>query len=245
MNPITVYPIKTRVFNAGENLGEFVAASVPRERVRERMVLAITSKVVSLAENRLVSRASASKAELVRRESERFYGEIGHGCYLTVKHGLLIASAGIDESNSAGGDFILYPEDPYRSARELWTQLRESWNVKELAVVLTDSRTLPLRRGVTGISLSYWGFRALRNLVGQPDLFGREMRMTQMNLADGVAAAAVMMMGEAAERTPIAIVEGMELEFTPSVSPEEIGIPYEEDLYFPVLKACEERAAAK
>ncbi len=206
------------------------------------MVVAITSKIVSLAENRLVARESVSKADLVRRESDRFYGEIGHGCFLTVKHGLLIASAGIDESNSAGGEYILYPEDPYRSARELWTQLREIWNVNELAVVLTDSRTMPLRRGVTGISLSYWGFRALRNLVGQPDIFGREMRMTQMNLADGIAGAAVMMMGEAAEQTPIALIEGMDLEFTPSIPPDEIGIPYEEDLYYPVLKACEDRS---
>jgi dihydrofolate synthase / folylpolyglutamate synthase len=108
--------------------------------------------------------------------------------------------------------------------------------------VLTDSRTMPLRRGVTGIALSYWGFRALRNLIGRPDIFGRPMKMTQMNLADGIAGAAVMMMGEADERTPLAVVHGMELEFTPVISPDEIGIAYEEDLYYPVLKACEERA---
>jgi F420-0:gamma-glutamyl ligase len=238
---INVIPVKTRIFTAGENLAQFIVDSVPRERVHERMVVAVTSKIVSLAEMRLVARDAMGKTELVKRESDRFYGEIGHGCFLTVKHGLLIASAGIDESNSAGGDYILYPEDPYRSARELWTQLRELWNVKELGVVLTDSRTMPLRRGVTGISLSYWGFKALRNLVGQPDLFGREMRMTQMNLADGIAGAAVMMMGEAAEQTPVALVEGMRLEFTPMIAPEDIGIPYEEDLYYPVLKACEER----
>lgn len=238
---ISVIPVKTRIFTAGENLAQFIADSVPRRHVRERMVVAVTSKIVSLAEMRLVARESTGKTELVKRESDRFYGEIGHGCFLTVKHGLLIASAGIDESNSAGGDYILYPEDPYASAREMWTQLRELWNVNELGVVLTDSRTMPLRRGVTGISLSYWGFKALRNLVGQPDLFGREMRMTQMNLADGIAGAAVMMMGEAAEQTPVALVEGMELEFTPNVAPEDIGIPYEEDLYYPVLKACEER----
>lgn len=239
---ITTTPLRTRIFNASENLSAFVAESVPRALVKEKMVLAITSKVVSLAESRIVDRTKVEKIDLVKRESERFYGEIGHGCFLTVKHGLLIASAGIDESNSATGDYILYPEDPYASARDLWTQLREIWGIKELGIVLTDSRTMPLRRGVTGIALSYWGFHALRNLIGRPDIFGRPMKMTQMNLADGIAGAAVMVMGEADERTPLALVNGMELEFTPVISPEEIGIPYEEDLYYPVLKACEERA---
>lgn len=237
----TTTAIRTRIFNAGENLAAFVAESVPRALVKEKMVVAITSKIVSLAENRIVERAKIQKVELVKRESERFYGEIGHGCFLTVKHGLLIASAGIDESNSATGDYILYPEDPYASARELWTQLRVVWGLEELGIVLTDSRTMPLRRGVTGIALSYWGFRALRDLIGRPDIFGRPMKMTQMNLADGIAGAAVMMMGEADERTPLALVSGMDLEFVPVVSPDEIGIPYEEDLYYPVLRACEER----
>lgn len=238
---ITTIPLRTRVFSASENLAAFVAESVPRALVKEKMVVAVTSKIVSLAENRIVDRTKIEKLELVKRESERFYGEIGHGCFLTVKHGLLIASAGIDESNSATGDYILYPEDPYASARHLWAQLREIWGLSELGIVLTDSRTMPLRRGVTGIALSYWGFHALRNLIGRPDIFGRPMKMTQMNLADGIAGTAVMVMGEADERMPLALVSGMELEFTPVISPEEIGIPYEEDLYYPVLKACEER----
>lgn len=242
MSSLNVIPIRTSVFTVGGNLAEFLVSSIPRGQVHERMVIAITSKIVSLAEGRLIAREELSKADLVRRESDRFYGEIGHGCFLTVKHGLLIASAGIDESNSAGGEYILYPEDPYRSAQELWIKLREMWNLNELGVVLTDSRTMPLRRGVTGIALSYWGFKALRNMIGTPDLFGREMRMTQMNLADGIAAAAVLMMGEANEQTPVALVDGFDLDFTPKILPDEIGIPYEEDLYYPVLRACEDRA---
>jgi F420-0:gamma-glutamyl ligase len=90
---------------------------------------------------------------------------------------------------------------------------------------------------VTGVCLSYSGFRAVRNLVGSPDLFGRELRMTRMNLADGLAAAAVMMMGEGDESRPLAVIENAEVEFSEDTQPEELRISPEEDLYAPLLSS--------
>ena len=237
---LSVQPVKTRVFNVGEDLAAFILEAVPQ--VEEGSVICITSKIVSLAERRLVPREAIEKQALVRQEADRFYGEIGHGCFLTIKHGLLIPSAGIDESNSAGGDYILYPEDPFASAKSLWLELRERWSVDALGVILTDSRTTPLRRGVTGVCLSYWGFLGLKNLMGTPDLFGRELRMTQMNLADGLAASAVMLMGEGSESTPLTLTSGAQLVFTAQSDRDQLEIPLEEDLYYPILKACEARA---
>ena len=236
---LTVQPIKTRIFHPGQNLTHFVLESVPKPR--SRTVIAVTSKLVSLAENRVVPRDSTDKKSLVQKESDKFLGEIGHGCFLTVKHGLLIPSAGIDESNSASGDYILFPEGPYASARKLWLELREAWALPELGIVLTDSRTSPLRRGVTGICLAYWGFKGLRNLIGTPDIFGRELKMTQINLADGLAGVAVMMMGEGKETTPLALIEGAEVEFQDRTEPGEVAMPFEEDLYYPVLSAYDSK----
>jgi F420-0:gamma-glutamyl ligase len=233
---LKVNPLETAVFPVGGNLADFVASHVPRELVRERLVLAVTSKIVSLAENRIASRAEIDKATLVRRECDVFLGEVGYGCFLTIKEGLFIPSAGIDESNSESGDFILYPEKPYESAKNLWSALRERWGVRELGILLTDSHTSPLRKGVTGICLSHWGFRAVRNMIGTKDIFGRELQMTKMNLADGLSAAAVLMMGEGSERRPLALLEGAECEFAEDVDPSELRMPTREDLYYPFFQ---------
>jgi F420-0:gamma-glutamyl ligase len=84
--------------------------------------------------------------------------------------------------------------------------------------------------------LSYWGFDAVINMVGTPDLFGRPLRMTRMNMADGLAAAAVMTMGEGREARPLALIENPGVEFTENTDPAEILIPLVENLYYPMLK---------
>ena len=209
---------------------------MPRPLIQEGIVLAVTSKIVSLAENRLVSRSTIDKKTLVQKEADTYLGEIGHGCFLTIKSGLLIPSAGIDESNSVNGDFIIFPKNPFLSAQNLLQDLRKIWNLKNLGLVITDSHTTPLRRGVTGICLSYAGFNAVRNLIGSRDLFGRELKMTQMNFADGLAASAVMLMGEGAESRPLVVIENSAVEFCETTRTDEINIPLEEDLYFPLLQ---------
>lgn len=236
MKSLQIYPLQTPIFKAKDDLTAFIVAHTPREIIGERMVLAITSKIVSLAENRLVPQASIDKGSLVRREADVYLGEIGYGCHLTVKDGLFIPSAGIDESNSQAGDFILYPKDPMESARKLWENLRSAWNLDELGILLTDSHTSPLRQGVTGICLSYWGFHAVRSMIGSQDLFGRELKMTKMNYADGLSSAAVLMMGEGSESQPLALIKGADLDFCQICHPEELRMPLAEDLYYPMIK---------
>ncbi len=226
-----VVPVATEIFRSGTDLVEFVARSIPRDLVREGIVVAITSKIVSLAEGAIVPRAGIDKHELIRRESEVFLGETLFGVALTIKHGLLIPSAGIDESNSADGGYILFPNDPYASARRIQAALREKWGLERLGIVITDSHTQPLRKGVTGIALSHWGFKATRNLVGEKDLFGREIKMTHVNVVDALAGAAVYEMGEVSECRPLAVIYGSGAEFVETTSIEEIRISPEEDLY--------------
>lgn len=231
-----VDPIRTRIFRREENLAAFIAEAIPKARIRDGLILAVTSKIVSLAENRLVAKGTIEKRELIRREADVFLGALNHGYDLTIKHGLLIPSAGIDESNSETGDYILYPEKPYASAERLWKELKSLWGVKTLGVLITDSHTTPLRRGVSGVCLSYWGFGAVTNLIGTPDLFGRKLTVTQLNLADGLAAAAVMLMGEGADARPLAVIEKAPVEFREQIDPRELEIPLEQDLFAPLLK---------
>jgi len=233
-----VRAIHTELFRVGQDLGEFLVNSLASLEPREEWIIGVTSKIVSLAEGRLVPRDSISKTELVRRESDVYLGEIAYDCHLTIKHGLLIPSAGIDESNSETGAYILYPEDPFASARKIHSHLCSRFSLTKLGVVITDSHTTPLRRGVTGISLAHWGFRGIANLVDHPDLFGRPLRVTSVNVADAIAGAAVFAMGEANDQRPLAVIDGINAEFTDHGDPGEVSISREEDLYAPILKTA-------
>lgn len=230
-----VRAIRTELYRSDQDLGDFLIQSLQSLEPRDGWIIAVTSKIVSLSENRLVPRHSTSKAELVQRESDVYLGEIAYDCHLTIKHGLLIPSAGIDESNSESGSYILYPKDPFASAKKLHTHLCSSFSLAKLGVIITDSHTTPLRRGVTGISLAYWGIRGIANLMGHPDLFGKPLRMTSVNVVDALAGAAVFAMGEANDQRPLAIIDGVEAEFTDHMDSQEVAIPLEEDLYAPIL----------
>lgn len=241
-----VSSIATKIFVAGQPLHEFILNEVPQGLVQEKMVLLVTSKIVSLAEGRLLPRSEApSKLDLVKQESDFYLGEIAMGVGLTIKEGLLIASAGIDESNSCNGDYILYPEDPWRSVGELWEKLRLSWEIKDLAVILTDSRTEPLKQGVGGVGLCFWGFSPVEDLREGSDLFGRPFKMTTRNLVDSLASAGVLAMGEGTEPRPLAVVSGVQLDFRDTGFSETNAetlrslwkIKLEDDLYYPLYEA--------
>ena len=227
--------VRTRLFHANENLHGFVDAALETWDLEGR-IIAVTTKIVSLAEGRIVERAEIDKRALVARECTKSFGIGSHGTEITLHQGLLIASAGIDESNSESGGYILYPKDPYASAYRLWHYLREKRAVKNLGVILTDSHTQPLRRGVTGFGLAHWGFRATRSLVGQPDLFNRPLKFTHVNVVDSLASAAVYVMGESDDACPIAVIEGGDVEFTETTTPEEIKIPPADDLYLSLFR---------
>jgi Uncharacterized conserved protein len=116
----------------------------------------------------------------------------------------------------------------------------EHYGIKTLGVLITDSRTVPLRSGTTGISLGYAGFEGLRDYRGLPDIYDRPFKVSQTNVADGLAAAAVFIMGEGSERQPLATVTDARVVFTDrAIKKEEIQIPLEDDLYLPFFKEFE------
>jgi F420-0:gamma-glutamyl ligase len=236
---LQVFPITTSTFRQGQDLLDFIIKHLNPSLIREEAVLAITSKIVSIAENATVRKLTKDgtpehkqeKQALVKKEADEFLGETLFGVSLTVKHGLLIPTAGIDESNSSEANYILFPKDPYQSARSLWLQLKKHYQLKKFGLILTDSHTTPLRKGVTGIGLAHAGFKATRDLIGSPDLFGRVMKMTQVNVLDALSASAVYEMGETNDSCPLAILYARGIEFTEESTKEEIQIPLKDDLY--------------
>ncbi|MDO8520854.1 MAG: coenzyme F420-0:L-glutamate ligase [bacterium] len=226
-----VKPIKTRVFKEGEDLVGFITDYIPR--LRKESIVVVTSKIISLSERRtaLVKNAK-TKERLIRRESE--FAIPTKYVWLTVTDGMVMASAGIDESN-ANGKLILLPKDSFRTARFLRKKLQQKYGVTRLGVLVTDSRTIPLRAGVTGVALGYAGFRGVKDYRGTPDIFGRKFKFSRTDVADGLAAAAVLVMGEGDEQQPLALIEKAPVEFCDASNRRELRISIQDDMYRPLF----------
>jgi coenzyme F420-0:L-glutamate ligase len=180
-------------------------------RLKDGDILAISSKVVSISEGRCIPCASIEKKDLIKRESQLFYAPhhtARWGYFFTIAQGVLVGSAGVDQSNG-NGHFVLWPKDPMRSAVRLRAALMKHYKIKKLGVLITDSTSKPLRRGAMGFALSWAGIDPLHDYRGTKDIFGHAIRVEQANLVDGLAAAAVLVMGEGSERTPVALIRGV------------------------------------
>ncbi|HEU4580416.1 MAG TPA: coenzyme F420-0:L-glutamate ligase [Polyangiaceae bacterium] len=236
-----VLPLQThKITSADRDLFAILDAHLPA--FGEGSVLAISSKIIAIAEGRVVPIASVDKQELVAEQADRFLPASASkwGVSLTITNGMLIATAGIDESNS-DGHFVLWPSDVQRSANALRSYLVQRFGLSRAGVVITDSRTSPLRIGVTGVALAHSGFRALNDYVGVQDLFGRALRMTKVNVMDALATAAVLVMGEGNEQTPLAVIDDAGLvqfqDRDPSAAElEQLRVSLEDDLYAPLLE---------
>jgi F420-0:gamma-glutamyl ligase len=227
-----VKAITTRVFKENEDLTAFILRYVTS--VKEGSILAVTSKIVSLAEGRVVTpKDSHAKERLIKEESDVAI-QTKH-TWLTLSDGMMSSSAGIDESN-ADGKLILLPKDSFKSAKRLHTALSKKYKVKKFGVVITDSRTLPMRAGAIGLALGYAGFKGIRDYRKTPDLFGRPFKVSRANIADGLAASAVLSMGEGRESRPIAMIEGAEnLTFVDRVNRNEVKIDIKDDMFGPLF----------
>jgi coenzyme F420-0:L-glutamate ligase/coenzyme F420-1:gamma-L-glutamate ligase len=195
-----------------------------------RDVVVVAQKIVSKAEGRYVElarvtpspRAAALAAEVDKdpRLVEVILGEstevVRHRAgVLIVAHrlGFVMANAGVDQSNIDHGEtgerVLLLPEDPDRSAADLKARLDRHFGVPT-AVIVNDSFGRAWRSGAVGIAVGVAGLPALRSLVGTPDLFGRALRVTEVAFADEIAAAASLVMGQAAEARPAVVVRGLD-----------------------------------
>ena len=222
-------PIKTRIFKEGENLITFITEHI--RSLKNESIVIVTSKIVALSEGRTAALIDDhSKERLIRSESEIALPT--KYVWLTVKDGMVMASAGIDESN-ADGKLILLPKDSYKSAKAIRKVLMRRYGLKKLGIVITDSRTLPLRAGVMGLATGYAGFRGIRSYIGKKDIFGRKFKFSRTDVADSLATSAVFVMGEGNEQIPLAVIEGAPVEFCDRVNKKELHIDLEDDIYLP------------
>lgn len=238
-----IIPIKTRVLQPPKD--DLLAAlddALPP--LHERDIVLITSKVVAIHQGRCVPMKDvADKDKLIEQEADAFLSR--DACpdrmiMLTIKHNTLIATAGIDESN-ADDHYILWPTDIQATAKMLWAHLRAKHHVQNLGIIITDSHSVPLRLGVLGIAIGFYGFEPLLNHRGKSDLFGRTIYWSQTNIPDSLAAAAVLVMGESNEQTPVAIARDLSnITFTEDDCYQQWVIERKKDIYAPLLKVFDQ-----
>lgn len=230
-----VKAIKTRkFFPPKDDLWDLLSVI---KSLTESSVVVVTSKVVSIGEGRCIPVAKIDKDTLIKREADKylFREEAPDSLVIhTIKNNMLVASAGIDESNG-NNYFVLWPEDPQKSAKAIWQFLRKKFNVKNLGVIITDSRLTPLRQGVVGYAIGYFGFNPIKSYIGTRDIFGRKFEMETSNIVDSLASAVVMEMGEGAEKKPIAIISDIFLEF--SEKDYSVDIEEKRDMFYPFLSS--------
>jgi len=205
----------------------------------EKDILVVTSKVVAISQGRCVAISEVSnKEELVVAEAQAYIPKASsqYNITLSIKENTLIAASGIDESNGKN-HYILWPTESSLWAQRTCLMLKKRFDLKELGIIVTDSHCTPMRWGVTGISIGFFGFQPLIDYRGKPDIFGRELHFSQGNTPDAVAAAAVGVMGEADECTPLVIARNWpRVTFVDYPTHDGFQIAPAEDIFAPLLK---------
>jgi coenzyme F420-0:L-glutamate ligase / coenzyme F420-1:gamma-L-glutamate ligase len=217
---------------------------------RTRDIVVVTSKIVSKAEGRFadlsalepselarelsqITRKDARLVEAILREAAEVVRAKPNVLIVATRHGLIMANAGIDQSNLDAADHgrrvLLLPEKPDDSARRLKERLDTHFQA-DLGVVISDSVGRPWRLGTVGIAIGAAGVPSLWDRRGEKDLSGRPLEVTEVAFADAVASMAVLAMGEAAEGRPAALVRGLDWS-APVRSAETLVRPKAEDLF--------------
>jgi coenzyme F420-0:L-glutamate ligase len=246
-------PLATPVLEPGDDLPELIKASWEGsgEVPAAGDVLVVASKAVAMWEGRVVDLATvnvSSQAEelalgsglppefcqVAIDESDRVLGGVP-GALLTYARGMMIANGGADLSNVPGGKAILWPRDAWQAAHRIRAELAARCS-PDMAVVVVDSHVQPLRFGTVGMALGWSGIEGVEDVRGRSDLFGKPLHVTRRNVADMLASAGTLVMGEADESTPAVMVKG--LGARPPVEgeqgPEDVLVPPGECLFTPV-----------
>jgi coenzyme F420-0:L-glutamate ligase/coenzyme F420-1:gamma-L-glutamate ligase len=211
----------------GDDLAAIIAGRAPD--LRDGDILVVSSKIVSKAEGQVYSGIDREAA--ISREAVRLVAQRGQTRIVETRHGLVLAAAGVDASNTQPGTVVLLPHDPDASARRLRRGIQKSTG-RNVAVAVTDTLGRPWRTGVVDAAIGLAGLPPLDDLRGRRDTYGNPLAATIVAIADELAAAADLAKGKLTGR-PVAIVRGLGHLVTPGDGPGARALvrPAAEDLF--------------
>jgi len=220
----------------GDDIGSLIVAGITANDlpVQNDLIIVIAQKIVSKAEGRTVrlnsvepgkealllaekSGKDARLVELILSESKEVIRQSDNLIITENNLGIIMANAGIDQSNIDAGYALLLPKNPDDSARKIGQRIAAELGF-DVGIVIADSVGRPWRKGVVGIAIGVYGIPAVLDVRGSLDLNGRELVATEVGFADGIAAAATLLMGQGDEGTPVILLSGLTCKDSPSVA---------------------------
>jgi coenzyme F420-0:L-glutamate ligase len=229
-------------------LVEVVLEALKRQglEIRDGDLLAVASKVVAVAEGRLVKLSTVRSSErakvlaeryglepgfteVVLQEADKVYGGVSRAL-LTLKNGVLVANAGVDRKNAPEDHAIPWPSNPNQSAENIRKKITARTG-KHVGVLIIDSKVSPLRMGTTAQAIGVAGFKPIKDCRVQKDLYGKRIHITRQSLADDLASAAHLLMGETTASTPVVVIRNAPIILSEECDPDSMKIPVEQCLF--------------
>jgi len=212
----------------GDNLTEIILYSLKKQnnKLKNGDIILIAETLISKAEGNYInlkkinpsskaiklakkSKKNPKLVESIINESKEIIAVGPDFIISETKHGFVCANAGIDESNVEEGLATPMPKDPDKSAKKIYESLKSKTG-KNIGVIITDTQGRAFRNGAIGVAIGCTGISPLWKRIGEKDLYGRELQTTEIAVADELAAAASLLMGQANEGIPIVIIRGFE-----------------------------------
>jgi coenzyme F420-0:L-glutamate ligase/coenzyme F420-1:gamma-L-glutamate ligase len=248
-----LYTIKTDVVETGDSISEVVLEALKGQglQLKDGDILALTSKIVACAEGHLakLSEVKASEkakelakkfslqpefAELILREADRIYGGV-EKAILTLKNGVLTANAGVDNKNAPFGFAVFWPHDIQGWAKRIRDEVLGKTG-RQVGFLIVDSGLVPLRVGTCGLALAVAGFKPVIDCRGERDIFGKPLVITRRAVADDLASAAHLLMGEAAEKTPVVLIRDAPVVFDDGIyGSDDMMLPFSKCIFMSVF----------
>ncbi len=238
------------VIKTGDNLAELICRAAEKQGtpIKDNDIIVVTHVVVSRAEGRIVNLEEIvpspfaksfaeiydkdpAMVEIVLREAKGIRRMMDGKIITETKHGFVCANSGVDKSNVPGDNYVaLLPQDPDASAERIRKEIRRLTG-RDVAVIISDTHGRPLREGEINVAIGVAGLKPIRDRRGEKDLFGYVLRVKQTAVADELASAAELVIGQADEGVPVAIIRGYKFIKSETAKAAELIRPKEKDLF--------------
>jgi len=236
---------------AGDDIAELIIKAARNEHAAldDGDVIVVAHKIVSKAEGRTVrlntvkpskkaeelaktTRRDPRLVELVLKEARRMVKATSEILIVENRFGFVCINAGVDKSNVEGEDaYVLLPMNPDESARQIRSRV-EQLTGKKTAIIVCDTYSRPFRRGQVEFAIGLAGINPFRNYQGRTDLFGYVLKVKNSAVADEIASAAELLMGQGDEAIPVVIIKGLNRpDFTEDKSAKDLFMSEHEDLF--------------
>lgn len=251
MEPVKVIAVENLpLIKKGDNLGKLIVEASKKQGtpIQENDIIIVTHVAVSKAEGNVVNldeivpseRAleiakkvdkDPALVEVIMRETKEFV-RIGRNSLITeTKHGIISANAGVDRSNVTGDrNVALLPVNPDASANNIRDEIKKQTD-HNVAVIISDTHGRPLRMGEINVTIGVAGIKPIRDRRGEKDLFGYELKIKQTCIADELSSAAELVMGQANEGVPVAIIRGYNYQIAENVTAKDLTRSKEKDMF--------------